>query len=65
MASQLPEWENLREHASEIKAHTLTHLADYLTQFSDNLEKNGVIVHWAGDAQEFNEIAYGIWNHTE
>lgn len=60
MASQLPEWENLREHASEIKAHTLTHLADYLTQFSDNLEKNGVIVHWAGDAQEFNEIAYGI-----
>ena len=59
-AHQLPEWESLREHASQIKEHTLTHLADYLEQFSDNLERNGVVVHWAKDAQEFNEIAYGI-----
>ena len=56
----LPEWEDLREHASEIKEHTLTHLADYLEEFARNLESNGVIVHWAKDAQEFNEIAYSI-----
>ena len=56
----LPEWEDLREHASEIKEHTLTHLADYLDEFSKNLESNGVIVHWAKDAQEFNETAYSI-----
>ena len=56
----LPEWEDLREHASEIKEHTLTHLADYLDEFSKNLESNGVIVHWAKDTQEFNETAYSI-----
>ena len=56
MAQQLPEWEDLREHASEIKKHTITHLADYLDMFSQNLESRGVKVHWAKDAQEFNEI---------
>ena len=43
-----------------IKEHTLTHLAEYLDEFATNLEKKGAIVHWAKDAQEFNEIAYGI-----
>jgi L-lactate dehydrogenase complex protein LldF len=60
MAEQLPEWEDLREHASEIKMHTITHLADYLDMFSKNLESRGVKVHWAKDAQEFNEIVLGI-----
>jgi len=60
MAFSLPEWEQLRDTASAIKAHTVTHLADYLEQFSANLEKNGVIVHWATDASAFNEIVYGI-----
>ena len=59
-AAELPEWEDLREHASRIKAHTATHLADYLEQFSNSLERNGVIVHFAKDAQEFNEMVYGI-----
>ena len=56
MAHELPEWEDLRELASEIKMHTITHLADYLDVFSKNLESRGVKVHWAKDAQEFNEI---------
>lgn len=60
MAQELPEWETLRERASEIKKHTITHLADYLEQFSSHLEQNGVVVHWAKDAQEFNEIVFGI-----
>ena len=60
MAQELPEWEDLREHASEIKMHTTTHLADYLDMFSKNLESRGVKVHWAKDAQEFNEIVLGI-----
>lgn len=41
MAQELPEWEDLREHASEIKMHTITHLADYLDMFSKNLESRG------------------------
>ncbi len=59
-AQLLPEWESLREHASAIKRHTITHLADYLDRFATALESRGVIVHWAKDAQEFNEIVYGI-----
>ena len=39
-AAELPEWEDLREHASRIKEHTATHLADYLEQFSNSLERN-------------------------
>ena len=38
MASGLSEWEELREHASQIKQHTVTHLADYLEEFSTQLE---------------------------
>lgn len=60
MMEQLPEWEELRDKASAIKRHTITHLADYLEKFSQNLESRGVIVHWAKDAEELNEMVYGI-----
>ena len=60
VAHQLPEWEDLRQHASDIKRHTITHLADYLEAFTSNLESRGVIVHWANDADEFNAIVYDI-----
>ena len=33
-AAELPEWEDLREHASRIKAHTATHLANSLIVWS-------------------------------
>ncbi len=62
MAMGLPEWEDLRELASRIKMHTATHLADYLDKFSKKLESRGVTVHWAKDAEEFNEIVLGILN---
>lgn len=60
MAMGLDEWEQLREKASAIKRHTVSHLDEYLEQFATNAEKNGAIVHWAKDAQEFNEIVYTI-----
>lgn len=60
MASQLPEWEQLREQASAIKEHTISHLADYLDRFSAQLEQRGVTVHWAKDAREFNETVLQI-----
>ncbi|MBQ1585584.1 MAG: lactate utilization protein, partial [Muribaculaceae bacterium] len=60
MAQGLDEWEQLREKASQIKRHTITHLDEYLDQFATNAEKNGCIVHWAKDAREFNEIVYQI-----
>lgn len=60
MAREVPEWENLREAASLIKKHTITHLADYLEKFAANAERNGVKVHWAKDAEEYNAIALQI-----
>lgn len=60
MASELPEWEQLREKASQLKRHTLTHLDEYLEMFADNAEKNGAIVHWAKDADEFNSIVLDL-----
>ena len=60
MAKALPEWEDLREAASQIKKHTATHLADYLEKFERNATNNGVIVHWAQDADEYNKIVYDI-----
>lgn len=60
MAKGLDEWEDLRELASSIKKHTLTHLDEYLEKFTLNAEANGVIVHWAADAEEFNETVFNI-----
>lgn len=56
----VPEWEELRELASEIKEHTLDHLADYLEEFERNAKANGVHVHWAQDAEESNQIINDI-----
>ena len=60
MAKSLPEWEALRDAADKVKRHTATHLADYLEQFETNAEKNGVHVHWASDAKEYNRIVLNI-----
>lgn len=59
-AMALPEWEELRELSSKIKMHTISHLDKYLDQFSQKAEENGVIVHWAKDANEHNQIVYDI-----
>jgi L-lactate dehydrogenase complex protein LldF len=56
----IPEWEELRNLASAIKEHTLTHLDAYLDQFETNARANGVRVHWARDAGEHNQIVLDI-----
>ena len=52
----IDEWETLRERASQIKAHTLSRLADYLEQFETAAQRHGAHVHWARDANEHNQI---------
>jgi L-lactate dehydrogenase complex protein LldF len=49
------EWEELREHASQIKENALSGLENYLLQFEKVATQNGVQVHWASDAGSFNE----------
>jgi L-lactate dehydrogenase complex protein LldF len=56
----IPEWEKLRSYASAIKTHTMSKLDFYLEEFEKNAMKKGIVVHWANDAQEHNEIVYDI-----
>ncbi len=57
---EMPDWEQLRDAASAIKAHTLARLDDYLVAFERNCERAGGKVHWARDADEANAIAVGL-----
>jgi len=59
-AATVPEWEQLRDAAAAIKAHTLAHLADYLEEFERNAVANGINVHWAVDGDEHNRIVHQI-----
>lgn len=59
-AHQVPEWETLREMASQIKSHVLSNLHDYLVQFEENAIRNGITVHWAENAEEHNRIVHAI-----
>lgn len=59
-AGSIPEWEQLRQLGSEIKLHTLTHLAQYLETFEQNCIANGIQVHWAKDGAEHNRIVHDI-----
>ncbi|MBU1820935.1 MAG: LUD domain-containing protein, partial [Bacteroidetes bacterium] len=61
----IPEWEELREAASQIKSNVISNLHDYLLQFEANLKKNGIVVHWADTPQEHNEIVYAILKAKE
>lgn len=56
IAHTVPDWEELRNQASDIKQHTLSNLDAYLQQFEERAIANGVQVHWAADAREHNEI---------
>ena len=58
--NSIPEWEQLRELASQIKRHALSNLDHYLTEFEKHAMGHGIQVHWAMDAKEHNEIIDGI-----
>lgn len=53
-------WEEARQAAAEIKYEVINHLDQYLEQFVGNLERRGVKVHWAADAQEARELIVQI-----
>jgi L-lactate dehydrogenase complex protein LldF len=59
-AASVPEWERLRETASQIKQHTLSRLAEYLEEFERNATASGAVVHWARDAADHNQIVHAI-----
>ena len=54
------EWEKLREWASQIKDHTISHLNQYLVEFEKKAIENGITVHWAANGEEHNNIILQI-----
>ncbi|RZS96454.1 lactate utilization protein B [Cecembia calidifontis] len=60
ISKTIPEWEQLRDLASQIKDNVLANLDQYLIQFEEKAKANGIQVHWARDAEEHNQIVLGI-----
>ena len=50
--SALPEFDQLRDEARDIKNHTLAHLDLYLEAYETKVREHGGHVHWAADAAE-------------
>jgi L-lactate dehydrogenase complex protein LldF len=60
MVAEMPDWEQLREAAKQIKTNVLRNLDQYLEQFETNCTRAGGHVHWANDADEANRIIIDI-----
>ncbi|NVK18738.1 MAG: iron-sulfur cluster-binding protein [Methylocystaceae bacterium] len=59
-AARLPEFEDLRDQARDIKDHTLRHLDFYLERFEARVQETGGHVHWARDITDGREIVHKI-----
>lgn len=60
ISRQLPEWEELRNMAQNIKLYSNSHLEELLQEFERNAVANGAVVHWAKDAEEYCQIVHDI-----
>ena len=60
VVSELPDWEELREAGSAIKARTMATLPEQLERLEASVQRAGGVVHWARDAAEANAIVAGI-----
>ena len=52
---RLPEFNQIRDHAVEIKNHTLHYLDYYLETFEEQVIQSGGTVHWASTAEEASQ----------
>ncbi|MFD2287711.1 DUF3390 domain-containing protein [Pedobacter petrophilus] len=59
-AHSISEWELLRETASQIKDNVLSNLHNYLVEFEAKAQANGIVVHWAANAEEHNKIVLSL-----
>jgi len=58
--AELPEFEQLREEAKNLKDHILDHLDHYLERYEQAVVAAGGRVHWARDAEEARRIILDI-----
>jgi L-lactate dehydrogenase complex protein LldF len=59
-ADKLPEFEDLRDQARDIKNHTLQHLDLYIERYEAKVKASGGHVHFARTAEEARQIILGI-----
>jgi L-lactate dehydrogenase complex protein LldF len=60
VVAEMPDWEDLRNSAQQIKRNVLRNLDTYLEQFEARCAEAGGQVHWARDADEANRSIIGI-----
>lgn len=56
----LPDYQQLRQWAHDVKKHTLNHLDYYLEQLERNVTARGGKVIWARDGKDANEFILGL-----
>jgi L-lactate dehydrogenase complex protein LldF len=54
--AELPDWQQLRDAGSALKADTMARLPELLEQLEAAVTSAGGVVHWAADANEANAI---------
>jgi L-lactate dehydrogenase complex protein LldF len=59
-AAEIPEFDQLRDTARDIKNHTLAHLDLYLEAYEDRVRSAGGEVHYAETAESARDIILGI-----
>ncbi len=59
-ATDLPEWEALRDAGAAMKAHAMSRLGELLEEFERRAAASGITVHWARDAAEHNHVVRDI-----
>ena len=59
-AARLPEFDDLRDEARDIKDHTLAHLDFYLERYERKVVETGGTVHWARTAEDARQAILGI-----
>ncbi len=62
--AEVADWQELRAAGAAIKDDVLAHLDRYLLQLEEQVTARGGTVHWAGDANEANQIITGLIRAT-
>jgi L-lactate dehydrogenase complex protein LldF len=62
--AELPDWQELRDAGSALKAATMASLPELLEQLEERVTAAGGVVHWAADANEANQIVTSLVQKT-
>lgn len=56
----VPEWQQIRDEARQLKNHVLENLDHYLLAYEEKVQENGGQVHWASTSEDANDIIVEI-----